>query len=700
MSLLNLNIFGGNSRDAPMQPPQMQAQQPQMSQQDKYISSLDPQAQMEFQDDAVVAMIQKEFKRRQDERRPFELQWRLNQAFLEGNQYVDINPVSMALDEIPKMFWWQEREVFNIVAPNIEMRSAKLGRMRPILKCRPGTGEQQDVRSAKVGTQLLKNNYYDEGIQLKLGDVICWMEACGTGFFKNTWNRNSGKIFAKMISQDPNTMQEIAEEIREGNLDVVAVPTPEIYPDSCYHQEVTNCRSIIHAKTYHLDEIEEIWGTRVPAEQTTAMQLQRSMTGIGGLGYGLGGFNIVTTKLENHAVVMEYWEIPTKKFSQGRLLIVASGRVLYKGPLPFPVGEDGQLALPFTKVDCIRRPGIFWGKTVSERLIPPQRRYNALRNRKAEYLNRCSIGQWTYEENSVDEEYLEDNAGAPGAIIPFKKGFNRPEHVQNDQLPAAFDTEERTLLNEISILSGVSELSRQSQAPSGTSGSGVSLAIALEQDDTRLSTTAGNIEQFIVQSGKQWLRLHKAFVKLPRTLRSIGRNNVVEVMDWTAGDLRSDDVVVESFSALAESPAQRRQMVFDLMGTPLVLDPETGKMTKEMQSKLLEMIELGHWEATDDDNEVHINKAERENRDIVQGMFPMPVTYDDHVLHMSRHNNYRLTVDYEAMKAQNPMLEVLFQQHVQVHMAYIGLHAQQLVSQIMPPPGAPGLLPPAAGGMV
>jgi len=695
LSLLNLNIFGGgNSRDAP--PQQQQSQMPQLN---SYISSLPPEVQMEFHDDAIVAMIQKEFKRRQDERRPFELQWRLNQAFLEGNQYVDINPVSMALDEIPKMFWWQEREVFNVVAPNIEMRSAKLGRMRPILKCRPGTGEQQDVRSAKVGTQLLKNIYYDEGIHTKQNDVICWMEYCGSGFFKNTWNRNAGKVFAKMISQDPVTLKEIAEEIREGNIDIAVVPSPEIYPDSCYHQDISNCRSIIHAKAYHVDEVEEIWGVRIPAEQTTAMQLQRSMTGIGGLGYGLGGFNIVTTKLENHAVVMEYWEIPTKKFPQGRLLIVASGRVLYKGPLPYPVGEDWQLALPFTKVDCIRRPGIFWGKTVLERLIPPQRRYNALRNRKAEYLNRCSIGQFDAEEGSVDDEYMEDNAGAPGAIIFYKKGFNRPQRVQNDQLPAAFETEHRSLLEEISILSGVSELSRQSAAPSGTSGSGVSLAIALEQDDTRLSTTAGNVEQFIVQSGKQWLRLHKAFVKLPRTLRSIGRNNVVEVMDWTAGDLRSDDVVVEPFSALAESPAQRRQMVFDLMNTPLVNDPETGKMTKEMQSKLLEMIELGHWETMDDDNEIHINKAERENRDIVQGMFPMPVNYDDHVIHIERHNKFRLTVDYEMMKAQNPMLEILFQQHVQVHMTYLSLHAQQLVSQIMPPPGAPGLLP-ASGGMV
>ncbi len=679
MSLFDLGIFN-SSRDAPLPKPDYEP---------------------EWQDDFINTFVDKEYKRRQDERRPFELQWRLNNAFLEGNQYVDINPVSMALDEIPKLYWWQEREVFNHIAPNIETRVAKLSRMRPILRTRPGTGEQEDIRSAKVGSQLLKNTYYDKGIQQKLTDAYCWNEVCGSVFFKNTWNKNLGKIFAKLVSQDPKTMEEITEEIREGDTDVTIAPAPEIFPDSCYHQDVDNCRSIIHAKVYHLDEVEEIWGRRIQPEQTVAMKLQRSMVGIGGLGYGLGGFNIVTTKLDNHAVVKEYWELPSKKFPEGRLLITASGQCLYKGKLPYPIGDDGQLALPFVKVDCIRRVGYFWGKTVIERLIPLQRRYNALRNRKAEYLNRCSIGQWTAEENSVDEEYMEENAGSPGAIIFYKRGFDRPEHIQNDQLPRAFETELNTILQEISILSGVSELSRQSNAPPGVK-SGVALSIALEQDDTRLSSTASNVEQFIIKNGKQWLRLYKAFVKIPRTLRNVGKNNLVEVMDWTASDLRSDDVIVESFSALSESPAQRRQMVFDLLGTPLVVDPNTGKITREMQSKLLEMIELGNWESMDDDTELHINKSERENRSLIQGQFAMPVNFDDHIIHIDRHNKFRLTVDYEQLIAQNPMIDILFQQHVQLHMTYLALHARQLAAQIMPAGalGQPGAsaLPAAAGG--
>ena len=76
----------------------------------------------------------------------------------------------------------------------------------------------------------------------------------------------------------------------------------------------------------------------------------------------------------------------------------------------------------------------------------------------------------------------------------------------NPPLPSAFETEEQTLLTEFSILSGVSEVSRQSNAPPGVK-SGVAMSLALEQDETRLSDTANNIELGLVECGSQWLRL-------------------------------------------------------------------------------------------------------------------------------------------------------------------------------------------------
>ena len=61
-------------------------------------------------DDDLVEFVDKEYRRRIEERRPFEIQWRLNLALYEGNQFVDINTASMALEEQPILYDWEERE--------------------------------------------------------------------------------------------------------------------------------------------------------------------------------------------------------------------------------------------------------------------------------------------------------------------------------------------------------------------------------------------------------------------------------------------------------------------------------------------------------------------------------------------------------------------------------------------------------------
>ena len=569
----------------------------------------------------------------------------------------------MALEEMPILYDYEEREVFNHIAPNIETRISKLKRVRPLLKVKPGTTEQKDLHSAKAGTMILKNVYTNQNFRDKYNEELTWMETCGTVFEKKVWNPNLGKVIGVM--QDPETGEQV--EVHEGDTETIVCPPQEILPDSCYRSK---SKSIIHAKAFPIDEIEETWGVRVGPEKAEAEKLQRSMTGTGGLGYGQGGFHYQTIKLENHAVVKECSEEPRKKYPQGRLIIVANGKLLHAGPLPFNVGDDSKPGLSFNKMVCLERPGCFWGKTVLERLIPVQRRYNALRNRKAEYLNRCAIGQWDVEEESVDIDTFTQDAAAPGAVHQYRHGARKPEPVVNAPLPTSFEVEEDRLLQLFAILSGVSEISRDSSVPSGVK-SGVAISLLQEQDDTRISNTAENIERFMIQSGKMELRLNKQFVTAPRTLHNIGKNKVVEVIDWMGADICSDDVILDTTSALAESITQKRQMVFDLLGTGLLHDPDTGRIDKEMRSKVFDMIELGEWESADDDDQLHLSKAERENRVLEQGQLPEPVNYDDHIMHISRHNAFRLTTDYEEIKAQNPMVDKAFDAHINIHLMFI-----------------------------
>ncbi len=619
---------------------------------------------------SLVSFVEEEFTRRQKERMIYELQWQLNMNFIEGNQYVDIDSYRMAIEEIKKMYSWQEREAFNQIAPVVETRIARLTNMKPILKARASTSDAKSVRSARVSSQLLRNLYYEQGIMEQMAEVYTWSETTGTCFLKTVWNPDKGPISAKvhiLKENEDGEMEELEEEVREGAMETVVVPPHEIFPDSNFRNNIEDCRSIIHARAIHVDEIEEHWGVKVDPEPSNSVKLQKSVTGKG----FSGGFSyfFTSSQLENHAVVKEYWERPTKKFPKGRLITIANGKLLFEGNLHYPVGEDYDLIIPIKRVVSIGRPGIIWGRCVVDRLIPVQRRYNALRNRKAEFLNRVAIGQYLVEEGSTDLDEFEENIGQPGYMIVYQRGFNAPQQVRNQQLPTAFDTEEQALLQEINVFSGTSDLSKQSKAPPGVK-SGVAMSIALEQDDTRLSRTAKNVENFLIENGKMWLRFHQVFVTGMRVLKAIGDDNIVEYMDWTGSDISSDDIYIEPFSALAESPAQRRQMVFDLLASGLFHNEE-GILEPSMKSKIFEMIDLGNWETADEENQLHMAKADRENQAMENGR-PQPVhAYDDHLVHIQRHTRQRLTTEYEELIAENPTIEQIFQEHADQHLQYL-----------------------------
>src|SRR5690606_461676 len=132
----------------------------------------------------------------------------------------------------------------------------------------------------------------------------------------------------------------------------------------------------------------------------------------------------------------------------------------------------------------------------------------------------------------------------PGTILFRKRGADRAQSLSfgTESSLAEFANEEDRLLNEFILISGVSELSRNSEAPTGA-GSGVALEILREQDETRLSLTAEHIRHAVLEQAKQWIRLYRQFVIGPRMDRLIGDGKDVFVTEWTKNDLTSDDII-------------------------------------------------------------------------------------------------------------------------------------------------------------
>ena len=102
--------------------------------------------------DQIVKEVKQDFEERRQKRRPVELAWRLNMNFLMGNQYASITPTG-DIDDYGRQYYWQEREVYNHIAPIVETRLAKLTRVKSGVSIRPAAPAAASWlrRSAPVG---------------------------------------------------------------------------------------------------------------------------------------------------------------------------------------------------------------------------------------------------------------------------------------------------------------------------------------------------------------------------------------------------------------------------------------------------------------------------------------------------------------------------------------------------------------------
>ncbi len=612
----------------------------------------------------LIQEVQNDFKNRQAERKNFEAQWRLNSNFLMGNQYCAINNLN-EVEDYQKQYFWQEREVFNHIAPLYEARFAKLARVRPKMKVVPTSTQENDIKTAKMSKDIIESVYQKLNLTHIIQEVTKWSEICGTGFYKILWNNLGGRIIARDKNSQP---------VYEGEVQVVAVPPYEIFPESSCSSDISDCASIIHAKAYNVQTIKNIWGVDVMPEDIDVFSLDNSQVA-GGLGYKSTTVKVVNSIKPNHAIVIEKYEAPTTKYPNGRLIIVCQDKLLHLDELPFVNEADNKRGYPFVRQISNEQAGCFWGVSIIERVIPVQRAYNAVKNRKHEFLNRLSMGILTVEDGSVDTDNLEIEGLSPGKVLVYRQGSNPPSIMTDSSVPADFTTEEQRLLDEFAEISGVSEIMRNNSV-TASNLSGIALQLLIEQDDARLTATADNIKNAVKGVAKHVLRLYKQFATTPRLGKLSNDEGGVDMFYFINNDISSEDITFETENEIGETLAQKRSMIFELLNAGLLND-EDGKMSNSTRHKVLELLGFGIWENSVDLKTLQIKYADKENLMLINTPKLVEVTeIDDHLLHINEHIGFMLTKEYEEYKAKSPNIKEKFLAHIRLHKAYLEQNSQ------------------------
>lgn len=585
---------------------------------------------------ALVREVTEKFAERQKQRRMLERGWELNMNFLSGNQYVGITPAGELEEEQPR-YYWQCREVFNHIAPAIDTRCAKLAQVRPVMSVRAATGEEGDMRTAKISSNVLRSVLEECSFDETMARAAVWSETCGTSFYKVLWDASArgGK----------------------GAVCIAAVPPFEIYPEDLSCERVEDQPSIIHARAMPVAEISERYGIKAAPEKAEfpLAPYAAASNFAGGLGRG------ALPVREDCALVIEYYEKPTRAYPKGRFLAVAGGRLAYEGELPYCNGEAGERGYPFAKQCALEFSGAFFGGSIIDRMIPVQRAFNAVKNRKHEFLNRLTAGVLAVEDGSVDTEELIEEGLPPGKVLVYRQGAPAPKMLAPDSLPSEFQQEEERLLDEFILVSGVSELSSTTQNRTHvTSATGLQLLIEL--DDTRLAVTTDSIRRAVKKVGRQVLRLMRQFAGKRRLMRMTGEGKKVEMYYFSSADISSDDVVFETENEGAVSPSRRRSLIYEMYDKGLFAG-EDGSVPEETRERVLDALGFGGLDSARGLKPLHRNKAAEENLRLAEGEEVRADFYDDDDAHISEHTRFLLSDEFAAGEETKARIEAHLKEH-------------------------------------
>ena len=596
----------------------------------------------------LAAEVTADFEARREARRSVEGGWLLNMNFYSGNQYCDVSPFGGVVEE-DKQFYWQSRRVFNHIAPTVEARIAKLERLRPTLSVRAFSDEDGDLKAAKLATGILKYVWDRIAFAETMAKATLWSETCGSAFYKVTWDEQGGRQVA---------VDDEGKAIFEGEVCVSAVSPFEIFPDELCAEGLESCQSIIHAQNVSPDYIYERFGVEVQVGSSVQATRGYSEPSAGKLPLvQLGGLQAPDG---NGVVLIERYTRPTADFPNGRLEIVAGGKLLYEGELPYENGERGEREFPFVKQDSLRLPAAFFGASVIDRLIPVQRAYNAVRNRKHEFLNRLSMGVLTVEDGSVDTDELAEEGLLPGKVLVYRQGGKPPEMLDCGSVPSELADEEEWLEKEFSMISGISELSENSNPARVTSATG--LQLLLSQDESRLSASLASQERAMKEIGRQILRMYRQFAGSARLMTMTGENKKTQVYYFNAAELTSTDVLFDVQEAV--TPEEKKATLLKLYEAGVLTDDD-GKMSAENKQRILDAFGFGGYENVRDISALHIAKASEENIEMVGSEVTVD-EYDDHALHITEHTRYLLSSEFKRKKDKEG-LKRRFAEHIATH---------------------------------
>lgn len=627
---------------------------------------------LEVDKTTLVSEVKEKYQTFKEERTPHEQVWQQNLAFLLGKQWLKWNSVSNTYSDVTqnntllKKRKNSVRLVSNLILPGFRLLHAKLAKIKPILNVVPERSmDERNISAAQVGDVVLKALWRDLKMQqiLQYRDILrlCF----GYAFLEPYLNVEKG-----------DTVDDDGAKTGEVDCDVLS-PFDVYLPKVEINSEIT---CLIKAKIHSVDYINQKYDSEV--KEDAELEVSSVQNQINSL---LGKSGVSNPK--NSALLLEYWETPSKSYPEGRLIAIANEELLSSDVIP----PEYKGQIPIRKFDFFQVPLSIYTQGCVEQAISPQKEYNYSISNIVEFMKRMTKGKIKVPIGAqMITEYDDEN----GQILKYNpQGGASPEQMQLSSIPGYVFMDLQRKKLDLQDIIGMHDVS-QSKPPKGVR-SGKAIFFLQQQDDTQLGPILARDEEELSIIGEMFLDIVEKYYTEPRLLSTVGLNLSYEAKQflstWGKDEYDSGDiamtkggrrVIVQLGSGLPLNKGARDEYIMNLWNMGIIQDPD----------QFMKLVDLG--DITQEFKSIDILAAETENQEMAKGIIHTVHNYDNHQVHLKTLNDFRKRPSFEKFPKT---VTDLFEAHAKGHQDAFRKELENLKASGVQPP-APGGRQPSSGG--
>lgn len=670
----------------------------------------------------LVAWVLNEFSRSRSQKTRKHRQWYTYMSFTFGHQWIDIlsqgTPGSPIRAKAAPPY--MSRRTVNRIRSFVRTEQSKFLSTLPTVTAVPATSEEEDVRSAYAGEQVIESYTSKRKLRREYSKAVWWMIITGNGFLKTWW--------------DPSVVDKASGQ--PGDIMYRSVTPFHIFVPDLREREIDDQPYVMQAQVKPLEWCKQQYAEELEGQKINPSQ-SSSNTLLDEAFYTLSNASKSTL---DAVVILEAWVKPgtTKMLPNGGLLILVDDVLVgaYTDGMPYKHGE-----YPYTKIEHLSNDTFFADSPLAD-LIELQKEFNDVRTQIGVAAKRMGNPQLLAQQGSIVPGRMTNE---PGQQILYRPGTPPPSPLPLQPLPEYVVNQLQQIVQDFEDLSGQHEVSKGS-TPTGVSA-GTALAFLKETDDNYLTPQYQNIEDAFERIAVQTLSLFQEFVDVPRRIKVIGADGAFDSTLLAGADVDgASDIRVEPGSSIGQSQAAKRAAIMDMFSVGILQDP----------TQALRLLEVGGAQKVLDTVSVAEKKAMRENTKLkslaneegmsllqqhtdenmqqmltemaqsistepeidemtgqpvappemvspellaqdpevvasLQEMIPPFIPADDfdmHAIHIDVHNRYRMGQEYETLPDE---VKAEFDKHVEMHKS---LMQSQMMEQLM----MSGGMPPEEGG--